>query len=102
MSGIYLTRDAGPKPHIVGFFGFAEKNPRGPYIVGQIYMSNQMTRVLSFFSVSTKFNQTFQLHIWRPLSNYIIGLLDFGLSGLSSTIGCLLFVACDYDYWPPF
>ena len=25
-----LTRDAGPKPHIV-----AEKNPRGPYIVGQ-------------------------------------------------------------------
>ena len=25
-----LTRDAGPKPHI------AEKNPRGPYIVGQV------------------------------------------------------------------
>ena len=32
-----LTRDAGPKPHIVwhGFLGFAEKNPRGSYIVGQ-------------------------------------------------------------------
>ena len=28
-----LTRDAGPKPR--GFLGFAEKNPRGPYIVGQ-------------------------------------------------------------------
>ena len=32
-----LTRDPGPKPHIVwfrprGFLGFAEKNLRGPYI----------------------------------------------------------------------
>ena len=39
-TGCVLTRDAGPKPHIVwfkprGFLGFAEKSPRGPYIVGQ-------------------------------------------------------------------
>ena len=32
-SRYFLTRDAGPKPR--GFLGFAEKNPRGPYIVGQ-------------------------------------------------------------------
>ena len=33
----FLTRDAGPKPHIVprDFLGFAEKSPRRPYIVGQ-------------------------------------------------------------------
>ena len=32
------ARDAGPKPHTKprGFLGFAEKNPRGPYIVGQV------------------------------------------------------------------
>ena len=35
-----LTRDAGPKPHI------AEKNPRGPYIVGQICDGFLLERVM--------------------------------------------------------
>ena len=76
-----LTRDAGPKPHI------AEKNPRGPYIVGQHL-------ACSWECHGTGYGHSEECATFFCSGRHSFALVDIlRISGCESTMGILTGVA---------